>query len=76
MEEEGVEPSFAGCGPAVLPLNDSPKIELVAGWRVERPRLAYEASMTPVHLPAEEFGPGSWGRTSGLSIIDRVLEPR
>lgn len=26
VEEEGVEPSFAGCGPAVLPLNDSPKI--------------------------------------------------
>jgi len=27
-------------------------------------------------LPAEETGPGSWGRTSGLSIIDRVLKPR
>lgn len=36
-------------------------------------RMAYEASMTPVHLPAEKFGPGSWGRTSGLSIIGRVL---
>jgi hypothetical protein len=24
VEEEGIEPSFAGCGPAVLPLNDSP----------------------------------------------------
>jgi hypothetical protein len=35
VEEEGIEPSFAGCRPAVLPLNDSPK-ELVAGWRVER----------------------------------------
>ena len=35
VEEEGVEPSFAGCRPAVLPLNDSPK-NLVAGWRVER----------------------------------------
>jgi hypothetical protein len=23
-------------------------------------RMAYEASMTPVHLPAEETGPGSW----------------
>jgi hypothetical protein len=30
----GIEPSFAGCRPAVLPLNDSPN--LVAGWRVER----------------------------------------
>src|SRR5207245_757117 len=28
---------------------------------------------TPVHLPASKPGPGSWGRTSGLSIIDRVL---
>ncbi len=35
--------------------------------------MAYGASMTPVHLPASETGPGSWGRTSGLSIIDRVL---
>ena len=34
VEEEGIEPSFAGCRPAVLPLNDSPN--LVAGWRVER----------------------------------------
>ena len=25
VEEEGIEPSFAGCRPAVLPLNDSPK---------------------------------------------------
>ena len=24
VEEEGIEPSFAGCRPAVLPLNDSP----------------------------------------------------
>ena len=26
VEEEGIEPSFAGCRPAVLPLNDSPKL--------------------------------------------------
>ncbi len=39
-------------------------------------RMAYEASMTPVHLPARKPGPGSWGRTSGLSIIGRVLKPR
>ncbi len=26
VEEEGIEPSFAGCRPAVLPLNDSPKM--------------------------------------------------
>ena len=39
-------------------------------------RMAYEASMTPVHLPALKLGPGSWGRTSGLSIIGRVLKPR
>ena len=49
VEEEGIEPSFAGCRPAVLPLNDSPKkllakgvlrcargFNVVAGWRVER----------------------------------------
>jgi hypothetical protein len=35
--------------------------------------MAYEASMTPVHLPARKHGPGSWDRTSGLSIIGRVL---
>src|SRR5438309_11319198 len=35
--------------------------------------MAYEASMTPVHLTASKPGSGSWGRTSGLSIIDRVL---
>ena len=29
VEEEGIEPSFAGCRPAVLPLNDSP-MKLVA----------------------------------------------
>ena len=26
VEEEGIEPSFAGCRPAVLPLNDSPEM--------------------------------------------------
>ena len=75
VEEEGIEPSFAGCRPAVLPLNDSPKNWLRAG-ELNATRMAYEASMTPVHLPAENFGPGSWGRTSDLSIIGRVLKPR
>lgn len=31
VEEEGIEPSFAGCRPAVLPLNDSPKKLLAQG---------------------------------------------
>jgi hypothetical protein len=31
VEEEGIEPSFAGCRPAVLPLNDSPEKWLRAG---------------------------------------------
>ena len=76
VEEEGIEPSFAGCRPAVLPLNDSPKENWLRAGELNATRMAYEASMTPVHLPAEEVGPGSWGRTSGLSIIDRVLKPR
>jgi hypothetical protein len=38
-------------------------------------RMAYEASMTPVHLPAKNLA-RACGRTSGLSIIDRVLIPR
>ena len=75
VEEEGIEPSSAGCRPAVLPLNDSPKDWLRAG-ELNATRMAYEASMTPVHLPALKAGPGSWGRTSGRSIIDRVLKPR
>ena len=54
MEEEGIEPSFAGCRPAVLPLNDSPKTWLRAG-ELNATRMAYEASMTPVHLPAENL---------------------
>lgn len=72
VEEEGIEPSFAGCRPAVLPLNDSPKNWLRAG-ELNATRMAYEASMTPVDLPALKTGPGSWGRTSDLSIIGRVL---
>jgi hypothetical protein len=54
VEEEGIEPSFAGCGPAVLPLNDSPKNWLRAG-ELNATRMAYEARMTPVHLPAENL---------------------
>ena len=53
VEEEGIEPSFAGCRPAVLPLNDSPKNWLRAG-ELNATRMAYEASMTPVHLPASK----------------------
>ena len=56
-------------GPTVERL---PQTWLRAG-ELNATRMAYEASMTPVHLPAEEIGPGSWGRTSGLSIIGRVL---
>jgi hypothetical protein len=51
-----------------------PEIWLRAG-ELNATRMAYEASMTPVHLPAEKFG-RAWGRTSGLSIIGRVLKPR
>src|SRR5712671_3435159 len=51
VEEERVELSFAGCRPAVLPLNDSPTNWLRAG-ELNATRMAYEASMTPVHLPA------------------------
>ena len=54
VEEEGIEPSFAGCRPAVLPLNDSPEKWLRAG-ELNATRMAYEASMTPVHLPAEKL---------------------
>ena len=56
------------------PVERLPQIWLRAG-ELNATRMAYEASMTPVHLPAEKPGPGSWGRTSGLSIIDRVLKP-
>jgi hypothetical protein len=56
------------------PIERLPKTWLRAG-ELNATRMAYEASMTPVHLPAEKLGPGSWGRTSGLSIIDRVLKP-
>ena len=53
VEEEGVEPPSTGCRPAVLPLNDSPNTSkwLRAG-ELNATRMAYEASMTPVHLPA------------------------
>ena len=52
VEEEGVEPSFAGCRPAVLPLNDSPPKNWLRAGELNATRMAYEASMTPVHLPA------------------------
>jgi hypothetical protein len=55
------------------PIERLPQTWLRAG-ELNATRMAYEASMTPVHLPAEETGPGSWGRTSGLSIIGRVLK--
>ena len=57
------------------PVERLPQTWLRAG-ELNATRMAYEASMTPVHLPARKYGPGSWGRTSGLSIIDRVLKPR
>ena len=68
VEEEGIEPSFAGCRPAVLPLNDSPKTWLRAG-ELNATRVAYEASMTPVHLPAFKLG-----QLNHLSFP--VMEPR
>jgi hypothetical protein len=64
----------------MLPPSKTVRVSLPEVWlragELNATRMAYEASMTPVHLPAEETGPGSWGRTSGLSIIDRVLKPR
>jgi hypothetical protein len=35
VEEEGIEPSFAGCRPAVLPLNDSPKLDATLARRAQ-----------------------------------------
>ncbi len=35
VEEEGIEPSFAGCRPAVLPLNDSPKMTATLAGRAQ-----------------------------------------
>lgn len=38
---------------------------------------AYETAVcASSSSPHQTSGPGSWGRTSGLSIIDRVLKPR
>src|SRR5206468_7275094 len=54
------------------PVERLPQNWLRAG-ELNATRVAYDASMTPVHLPASKAGPGSWGRTSGLSIISRVL---
>ena len=56
----GNRTQFAGCRPAVLPLNDSPKPWLRAG-ELNATRMAYEASMTPVHLPAEKLWSGKLG---------------
>ena len=69
VEEEGVEPSFAGCRPAVLPLNDSPENWLRAG-ELNATRLAYEASMTPVHLPA-----GKWSPAPESNWLFRITGP-
>ena len=64
----------------MLPPSKTVRVSLPEVWlragELNATRMAYEASMTPVHLPVEETGPGSWGRTSGLSIIGRVLKPR
>ena len=61
----------------MLPPSKTVRVSLPEVWsragELNATRMAYEASMTPVHLPARKHGPGSWGRTSGLSIIDRVL---
>jgi len=55
-------------------LNDSPEKTWLRAGELNATRMAYEASMTPVHLPAENLF--REGRTSGLPIIDRVLKPR
>ncbi len=59
VEEEGVEPSLAGCRAAVLPLNapartTPPKNDWLRAGELNATRMAYEASMTPVHLPASK----------------------
>jgi hypothetical protein len=48
VEKEKIEPSFAGCNQWFLR-----EIWLRAG-ELNATRLAYEASMTPVHLPASK----------------------
>jgi hypothetical protein len=58
--EEVIEPSLAGGRPAVLPVNDSPINWLRAG-ELNATRMAYEASMTPVHLPALKVWSGKLG---------------
>ena len=62
----------------MLPPSKTVRVSLPEVWlragELNATRMAYEASMTPVHLPAENLV--REGRTSGLSIIDRVLKPR
>src|ERR1019366_6284530 len=50
-----------------------PVHNLVAGVGVEPTYEAYETSDWAASLTRNEFGPGSWSRTSGRSIIGRVL---
>ena len=51
------------------PIERLPQTWLRAG-ELNATRMAYEASMTPVHLPALKVGPGSWVEpaTSRLSV--------
>jgi hypothetical protein len=51
VEEEGIEPSFAGCRPAVLPLDDSPKaFYLEPRARVELTYPDYKSGASPSML--------------------------
>ena len=47
VDKKGIEPSSAGCRPAILPLNDLPNCKLVAEVRFERTSLAYETKLEP-----------------------------
>ena len=64
----------------MLPPSKTVRVSLPEVWlragELNATRMAYEASMSPGDLPALKSGPGSSGRTSGLSTIGRVLKPR
>ena len=73
MENRGIEPRLLGCRPSVLPLSLVPQCGCGGGNRTHLVAAYETAVCSSSSSPHQKSGPGSWSRTSGLSIIGRVL---
>ena len=73
VEEEGIEPSFAGCRPAVLPLNDSPERIGNVGANGANRTLVGCLRCNCSRIELHRLGARGGNRNPGLRITSAVL---